>query len=104
MSKSNNLDMFALEADLGPVREQMYYISRSKFVRCSYFLEVAAKEYTIDSSNQRTSKHPHMSNRIYDTVRFRIQGIFLNMQSFVGTQKNRLNETLVFVYSNAYFL
>ena len=25
------------------------------------------------------------------------------MQCFVGTQKNRLNETLIFVYSNAYF-
>ena len=25
------------------------------------------------------------------------------MQCFVGTQKNRLNETLVFVYTNAYF-
>ena len=25
------------------------------------------------------------------------------MQCFVGTQKNRLNETLAFVYSNAYF-
>ena len=25
------------------------------------------------------------------------------MQCFVGTQKNRLNETLVFVYSNAFF-
>ena len=39
--------MFALEANLGPVREQMYYLSRSKFVRCSYFLEVAAIEYNI---------------------------------------------------------
>ena len=25
------------------------------------------------------------------------------MQCFVGTQKNRLNETLVFVFSNVYF-
>ena len=25
------------------------------------------------------------------------------MQCFVGTQKNRLNERLVFVYSNAFF-
>ena len=64
MSKTNNLDMFALEANLGPVREQMFYLSRSKFERCSYFLEVAAKEYNLDSSNPSTSKHPHMSNRI----------------------------------------
>ena len=68
MSKSNNLDMFALEANLGPVREQMYYLSRSKLVHCSYFLGVAAIEYNIDSSNPGTSKHPHMSNRIYDTL------------------------------------
>ena len=68
MSKSNNLDMFVLEANLVPVREQMYYLSRSKFVRCSYFLEVAAIEYNIDSSNPGTSKHPHISNRIYDTL------------------------------------
>ena len=26
------------------------------------------------------------------------------MQCFVGTQKNRVNETLVFVYSNAFFV
>ena len=64
MSKSNNLDMFALEANLGPV----YYLSRSKFVRCSYFLEVAATEYNLDNSNPGISKHPHMSNRIYDTL------------------------------------
>ena len=60
--------MFALEANLGPVREQMYYLSRCKFVRCSYFLEVAAIEYSLDSSKPGTSKHPHMSNRIYDTL------------------------------------
>ena len=65
MSKRNNLDMFALEANLGPVREQIYYLSRSKFVCCSYFLEVSAIEYNIDSSNPGTSKHPHMSNRVY---------------------------------------
>ena len=46
----------------------MYYLSRSKFVRCSYFLEVAAIELNLDSSNPGTSKHPHMSNRIYDTL------------------------------------
>ena len=68
MSKSNNLDMFVLEANLGPVREIMYYLSRSKFIRCSDFLEVAAIEYNIDSSNPGTSKHPYISNRIYDTL------------------------------------
>ena len=68
MSKSNNLDMFALEANLGPVREQMYYLARSKFVRCSYCLEVAAIEYNIDSSNPGTSKHSLMSNRVYGTL------------------------------------
>ena len=34
LSKSINLDMFALEA--------RYYLSQKKFVRCSYFLAVAA--------------------------------------------------------------
>ena len=43
VSKSNNLDMFALEAN-------------TLFL----FLEVAAIE--------QTSKHPHMSNRIYETL------------------------------------
>ena len=46
----------------------MYYLSRSKFVRCSYFLDVAAIKYNIDSSKPGTSKHPHMSNRINNTL------------------------------------
>ena len=49
------------------------------------------------------SKHPHMSNRIYETFDSEYV-IFLNVQCLVGTQKNRLEETLVFVYSNTYFL
>ena len=52
--------MFVLEANLGPVREQMYYLSRSKFVRCSYFLEVAAIEY-----NMTARTLVHRSIRIY---------------------------------------
>ena len=44
-----------------------------------------------------------MSNRIYETLDSEYRVYFLNMQCFVGTQKNHLNETLVFVYSNAYF-
>ena len=42
LSKSNNLDMFALE--------------------------LAAIELNLDSSNPGTSKHPYMSNRIYETL------------------------------------
>ena len=38
-------------------------------------------------------------------IRVQLVNIFLsNMQCFVGTQKNRLNETLVFGYSNAFFV
>ena len=43
-----------------------------------------------------------MSNRIYETFDSEY-GIFRYMQCFVGTQKNRLNEKLVFVYLNTYF-
>ena len=77
----------------------MYYLSRSKFVRCSYFLEVTAIEYNIDSSNPGTSRHPHMSNRIYDTLDSDKRVYFV-----IFIQKNRLSEPPVFVYSNAYFL
>ena len=42
LSKSNNLDRFALE--------------------------VAAIEFNLDSSNPGRSKHPYMSNRIYETL------------------------------------
>ena len=76
----------------------MYYLSRNKFVRCSYFLDVGAIGYNLNSSNPGTSKHPHMSNRIYDTLdsEYRVYFLtFLNMQCFVGTKKNRLHETLV---------
>ena len=55
----------------------MYYLSQSKFVRCSYFLEVAAIEQNLDSSNSGTSKHPHMSNRIYDTLDPEYRAYFL---------------------------
>ena len=60
MSKSNNLDMFALEANVLFISKQV----------CTLFLllEVAAIEYNLDSSNPGTSKHPHRSNRIYDTL------------------------------------
>ena len=57
-------------------------------------LRSSSNRVNLDSSNPGTSKHPHMSNRIYETFDSEY-GIFLNMQCFVGTQKNRLNETLV---------
>ena len=59
----------------------MYYLSRSKFVRSSYFLEVAAIEKNLDSSNPGTSKHPHMSNRIYDKLdsEYRVYSILRNV-------------------------
>ena len=72
-------------------------------MRYSYFLEVAAIELNLDSSNPGTSMQTHMSNRINETFDSEY-GIFRNMQCFMGTQKNRLNEKHVFVYSNTYFL
>ena len=75
----------------------MHYLSRSKFVRCSYFLEVAERQlepWYIEAFAY-VEYITHWIPNIYS--------IFLNLQCFVGTRKNRLNETLVFVYSNAYF-
>ena len=43
-----------------------------------------------------------MSNRIYETLDSEYS--ILIMQCFVGPEKKRLNETLVFVYSKAYFV
>ena len=60
MSKSYNLDMFALEANVLFISKQVCTLF--------YFLDVAAIEYNIDSSNPGTSKHPHMSNRIHDRL------------------------------------
>ena len=53
LSKSNNFNMFVLEANT------LFLLFR-----------------TLDSSNPGTSKHPHMSNRIYETFDSEY-GIFL---------------------------
>ena len=85
--------MFMLEANVLFIAKQV----------CALFLLFRSyNRVTLDSSNPGTPKHRHMSNRIYDTLDSEYRAYFF-ICSLVGTQKNRLKETLVFVYSNVYF-
>ena len=92
----------------------MYCLSRSKFERSSYFLLgpsllglsfLKAAAINLGCLNPGTSKHPHMSNRIYDPLDSEYRVYFLICYMFRGHSKEQSQRNTCFcVFKGIFFV
>ena len=67
-------------------------------------LEVAAIEYNHDSSNPGTSMHPHMSNRIYETLDSEYRVYFLICNVSWVLKRTVSTKRLLCVFKRTFFV